>query len=222
MDREKEKKEGLLQDVERTEELKMHPVSFHKDVLVRAKDLSLGYDEMLISNLNFELKQGDRLVLSGKNGCGKSSLVKLIIQESGNLRVEGELSVSSGLLISYVNQDTSFLHGTIKEYCKDAGLDETLFYTALRQLGFERTQFTKDIEDFSEGQKKKVLVAASLITQANLYIWDEPLNYMDVFSRMQIEDLILKYRPTMLLVEHDVRFQERVATGVIRLDGSEF
>lgn len=222
MDREIEEKEGLLQDVERTEELKMHPVSFHKDVLVRAKDLSLGYDEMLISNLNFELKQGDRLVLSGKNGCGKSSLVKVIIQESGNLRVEGELSVSSGLLISYVNQDTSFLHGTIKEYCKDAGLDETLFYTALRQLGFERTQFTKDIEDFSEGQKKKVLVAASLITQANLYIWDEPLNYMDVFSRMQIEDLILKYRPTMLLVEHDVRFQERVATGVIRLDGSEF
>ena len=222
MDREIEEKEGLLQDVERTEELKMHPVSFHKDVLVRAKDLSLGFDEMLISNLNFELKQGDRLVLSGKNGCGKSSLVKLIIQESGNLRVEGELSVSSGLLISYVNQDTSFLHGTIKEYCKDAGLDETLFYTALRQLGFERTQFTKDIEDFSEGQKKKVLVAASLITQANLYIWDEPLNYMDVFSRMQIEDLILKYRPTMLLVEHDVRFQERVATGVIRLDGSEF
>ena len=222
MDREIEEKEGLLQDVERTEDLKMHPVSFHKDVLVRTKDLSLGYDEMLISNLNFELKQGDRLVLSGKNGCGKSSLIRAIIQESGNLRVEGELSVPSGLLISYVNQDTSFLHGTIKEYCKDAGLDETLFYTALRQLGFERTQFTKDIEDFSEGQKKKVLVAASLITQANLYIWDEPLNYMDVFSRMQIEELILKYRPTMLLVEHDVRFQERVATGVIRLDGSEF
>ena len=230
MDREIEEKEGLLQDVEWTEDLKMHPVSFHKDVLVRAKDLSLGYDKMLISNLNFELKQGNRLVLSGKNGCGKSTLIKSIINKAegvsedngDDLRLEGELSVPSGLLISYVNQDTSFLHGTIKEYCKDAGLDETLFYTALRQLGFERTQFTKDIEDFSEGQKKKVLVAAGLITQANLYIWDEPLNYMDVFSRMQIEDLILKYRPTMLLVEHDVRFQERVATGVILLDGSEF
>ena len=226
IDREIEEKEGLLQDIERMTDLKLHPVSFHKDVLVRAKDLSLGYDEMLISNLSFELKQGDRLVLSGKNGCGKSTLIKSIIKKAGrvsedngdDLRLEGELSVPSGLLVSYVNQDTSFLHGTIKGYCKDAGLDETLFFTALRQLGFERTQFIKDIEDFSEGQKKKVLVAASLITPAHLYIWDEPLNYMDVFSRMQVEELILKYRPTMLLVEHDVRFHEKVATGVIRLD----
>ena len=72
------------------------------------------------------------------------------------------------------------------------------------------------MEDFSEGKKKKVLIAASLLTPAHLYIWDEPLNYIDVFSRMQIEKLILKYQPTMLLVEHDVRFQEKIATNVIR------
>ena len=58
---------------------------------------------------------------------------------------------------------------------------------------------------------------ASLITPAHLYIWDEPLNYIDVFSRMQIEKLILRFEPTMLLVEHDVRFQEKVATKVIRI-----
>ncbi len=77
------------------------------------------------------------------------------------------------------------------------------------------------MEDFSEGQKKKVLIAASLITPAHLYIWDEPLNYIDVFSRMQIEKLILAYRPTMLLVEHDVRFQEKIATDVIRITKSD-
>ena len=81
------------------------------------------------------------------------------------------------------------------------------------------------MEEFSEGQKKKVLIAASLITPAHLYIWDEPLNYIDVFSRMQIEKLILAYRPTMLLamllVEHDVRFREKIATNVVRITKSE-
>ena len=69
--------------------------------------------------------------------------------------------------------------------------------------------------DFSEGQKKKVLIAASLLTPAHLYIWDEPLNYIDVFSRIQLEELILAYKPTMLVVEHDERFCERIATKVV-------
>lgn len=80
----------------------------------------------------------------------------------------------------------------------------------------ERVQFLKPMEDFSEGQKKKVLIAASLITPAHLYIWDEPLNYIDVFSRMQIENLILKYCPTMLLVDHDICFRGKIATRVIK------
>ena len=85
----------------------------------------------------------------------------------------------------------------------------------LNRLDFNAVQFSKNMEDFSEGQKKKVLIASSLITPAHLYIWDEPLNYIDVFSRMQIEKLILSFKPTMLIVEHDVRFQEKVATEII-------
>ena len=64
--------------------------------------------------------------------------------------------------------------------------------------------------DYSAGQKKKVLLAGSLCSQAHLYLWDEPLNYIDVFSRQQIEDLILNFSPTLLLVEHDRAFLERV------------
>lgn len=73
------------------------------------------------------------------------------------------------------------------------------------------------MENYSEGQKKKVLLAASLITPAHLYIWDEPLNYIDVFSRMQLEDLLLKYRPTMLFVQHDRRFREKIATKIVEM-----
>ena len=80
-----------------------------------------------------------------------------------------------------------------------------------------REQFGKNMEEYSEGQKKKVLIAARLMTPAHLYIWDEPLNYIDVFSRMQIEKLIATYEPTMLLVEHDVRFREEIATKVLEI-----
>ena len=73
------------------------------------------------------------------------------------------------------------------------------------------------MEDFSEGQKKKVLIASSLLMPAHLYIWDEPLNYIDIFSRIQIEKLLKDYQPTLLFVEHDVRFRELVANKTLEL-----
>ena len=138
-------------------------------------------------------------------------------EKDTGLLVSGTLDVAAGMTVSYVNQDTSFLTGSLKKFCENRGLDESLFLAVLRRLDFTREQFARNMEDYSEGQKKKVLIAASLITPAHLYIWDEPLNYIDVFSRMQIEKLITGYSPTMLLVEHDVRFREKTATEVIDL-----
>ncbi len=229
IDREIEEKEGLLKDIERVTDLKMHPQSYHKEVLVNANELSLRYpdsEQALFDNLRFQIKRGERVVLSGENGCGKSSVIKAILgkmnsddySENNGMIISGDLEVASGMEVSYVNQDTSSLSGSPRKFCEDMGLDETLFFTALRHLDFGREQFTKNMEDYSEGQKKKVLIAASLITPAHLYIWDEPLNYIDVFSRMQVEKLILEYEPTMLLVEHDVRFREKIATKVVRIE----
>lgn len=227
VDRAIEEKEGLLQDIENVVDLKVLPLEYHKNILVDAQKLSLSYkgSTPLFKELTFQIKLGDRIVISGHNGCGKSSIIKAILKNNaeefgdfGNLEiVDGNLNVGSGLVISYINQDTSFLKGTIEDFCQYRGLDRSLFLAILRQLDFNREQFSKNMEDFSEGQKKKVLIAASLITPAHLYIWDEPLNYIDVFSRMQIEKLILDACPTMLIVEHDARFQEKVATEVIRL-----
>ncbi len=84
-------------------------------------------------------------------------------------------------------------------------------------MDFERIQFEKDMRDFSEGQKKKVLIAKSLCEKAHLYVWDEPLNFVDIYSRMQIEQLIEEFSPTMLLVEHDMAFREAIATKTITL-----
>ena len=107
--------------------------------------------------------------------------------------------------------------GDISEFCKQHNLNQNLFFSILRKLDFERVHFLKDMKDYSEGQKKKVLLAASLLTPAHLYIWDEPLNNIDIFSRMQIEKLLLEYQPTMLFVEHDIRFREKIATKTIEL-----
>jgi len=220
-----EEKEGLLQDIEKTVDLKISPLIYHKDVLILAKDFSFGYEDAkqdVVKNLNFELHQGERIFLNGLNGCGKSSFIKAILSCAGKYEMQrsikkGALTVASGVKISYISQDTDFLKGNIKDFCEKKNLDESLFCAILRQLDMERVQFVKPMEEYSQGQKKKVLIAASLMTPAHIYIWDEPLNYIDVFSRMQIEKLILDYKPTMIVVDHDIRFQEKIATKVIHM-----
>ena len=223
-----DEKKTLLKDLETQTELKLLPLTHHKEVYVECREFSCGYEagNAVVDHFNMKLGRGDRIVLQGNNGCGKSTLLKAILQagdaNSGlktvpeRLYMHGTLEAASGLLISYINQDTSYLKGSLENYIEGCQEEESLFKAVLRQLDFERVQFEKNLEEYSEGQKKKVLIAGSLLKQAHLYIWDEPLNYIDVFSRMQIEQLILKFQPTMLIVEHDRAFAEKVATRIIK------
>lgn len=243
--REIEEKSSLLKNLETVEDLKLFPLKHYKDKLITMEDCTIAYiggdlsnpddiytEKEIVSHFNFELRQGERIFLQGKNGCGKSSIIKAILQQA-NIREtdittppavtemltlkKGRIELPDQIIISYCSQDTSMLRGTIREYAEKNEIDETLFMALLRKLDFSRIQFEKRIEDYSGGQKKKVLLAGSLCKQAHLYIWDEPLNFIDVFSRMQIENLILKFNPTMILVEHDKTFMEHTATKVIRL-----
>lgn len=235
IDREIENKEGLLVDIEQPVELKLVSLSHHKKMLVDIRKYGLRYkdaESSLFEDISFSINQGERIALHGENGCGKSTLIKMLLHKADYdllycfqkdehiydvLEEQGICELASGLVISYISQDTSRLRGSITAYCKEHNLDMSLFCSILRQLDLERTQFSKNIEEYSEGQKKKVLIAGSLLTPAHLYIWDEPLNYIDIFSRMQIEKLLLEYRPTMLFVEHDVMFREKIATRTIEL-----
>jgi len=213
-----EEKSKLLRNLEEAEPLAIHPLQYRTDVLLEAKDLCLFYGERQVCGpLNFQVCRGDRVALCGRNGSGKSSILKLILGES--LVHTGELRLGSGLVFSYVSQDTSFLTGNLTNFARENGIDESLFKTILRKLDFSREQFEKNLESFSEGQKKKVLIAKSLCEPAHLYLWDEPLNFIDVLSRMQLEALLTEYRPTMLFVEHDAAFTSAVATKQIDLSG---
>ncbi|MCI8661121.1 MAG: ABC-F type ribosomal protection protein [Lachnospiraceae bacterium] len=216
-----EEKQKLLKNVETTESLKLIALSHHSSRLVTLNQVAPGYgcsSQPVCQEVSMEVCQGDRIFLQGKNGCGKSTLLKLILGDEKIHLCKGEIWRAGGLKISYVSQDTSFLKGSLKDYGKTQGVEESLFLTLLRKLDFSREQFEKPVEDYSEGQKKKVLLAGSLCQQAHLYIWDEPLNYIDMDSRKQIEELILNFQPTMILVEHDEAFEGRVATKNVTVE----
>lgn len=209
-------KSSLLKNIETVENLKLSPQKYHANTLVSYSEVACCYDGKVISDpVTFTIQQGERIALDGKNGSGKSSLLKLLIGES--IEHTGTIQHGSGLVISYVPQDTSHINGRLSDYAQDNSLDESLFKAILRKMDFERIQFEKDMQDFSAGQKKKVLIAKSLCDQAHLYVWDEPLNYIDIYSRMQIEQLLKAFSPTMIFVEHDKAFRDAIATRIIQL-----
>lgn len=209
-------KKVLLKNLETSDSLKLMPLRYHNDILIDFKNAALFYDGVAAcKNVTFTVRRGERVALKGKNGSGKSSVLKLVC--GAGLAYEGEIVIGGNLKISYISQDTSHLTGTLFDYAYRHNIDESLFKTILRKLNFERIQFEKDLADFSGGQKKKVLLAKSLCEQAHLYVWDEPLNYIDVLSRIQIENLLLQYKPTLLFVEHDEVFCDKIAERTIFL-----
>lgn len=229
VEREISQKEELLKDIERPGELKIMPLQMPGKVYLRAREFGMTYvdgdqENQVLSDFSLEVAEGERVLIKGENGSGKSGFLKAVLKAAGRtdhglpesvLQESGTIQLASGLVLSYVSQDTSGLRGSLKDYIEKNSLSESLLKAVLRTLDFERVQFGKDIGEYSAGQKKKLLIATSLITPAHLYIWDEPLNYVDLFSRIQIEELILKYRPTMLFVEHDPVFGQKIATKTV-------
>ncbi|MCH5164926.1 MAG: ABC-F type ribosomal protection protein [Clostridiales bacterium] len=214
--REIEQKSSLLKNIEVESSLKILPLPYRSERLATFSAVIPVYDgKEVCAPVTFEIKRGQRIALEGKNGSGKSSLLKLLCGQP--IAHAGMLDIGSDLIISYVPQDTSHLHGMLDDFAVSNGIDESLFKTILRKMGFDRRQFEKDISDFSDGQKKKTLIAKSLCEHAHLYVWDEPLNYIDVYSRIQIENLLNKFLPTMIFVEHDKAFRDKIATSIIKL-----
>lgn len=211
-----EEKEKLLKNIEPMDKLKMDVLEHHARQYVNAENFTVVYEnKKVFEPLQFTIEKGDCIVFKGDNGSGKSSIIKAILGEE--VPWEGSLRIAKGLNISYVPQKFRTIDGSINTFVNQWKIDKTKFLTTLRKLGFSRNQFEIPIEKFSMGQKKKIFLAKSMCEEAHLFIWDEPLNYIDVISRIQIENMILEYAPTMIIVEHDGRFIDKVATDIIEL-----
>ena len=211
-----EEKSKLLKNIERSDDLKIFQTPFHTKRLAELKNVTIDYGGGAVcENISFEIRMGDRIALMGANGSGKSSIIKLLCGQ--DIPHTGEVWLGNGLKISYVNQDTSGLRGKLTDFARESGIDESLFLAMLAKLDVPKAQMEKDMSALSAGQKKKVLLARSICEPMHLHIWDEPMNYIDIISRMQIEAVLKEYQPTILFVEHDKTFCDNVATKVVEL-----
>ncbi|MCX4313588.1 MAG: ABC-F type ribosomal protection protein [Clostridia bacterium] len=211
-----EEKSSLLRNVETSDALKIAPLKYRSEKLVVFDKVQIVYDGVAINEpVSFTVNRGRRIALSGGNGCGKSSLLKPLVGRE--VEHTGQIHIGSGLIVSYVPQAVSALSGNIKEMLMCDGIDVGLFMAVLCRMGVEENPLGKDMSELSDGQKKKVLIAKSLCESAHVYIWDEPLNYIDIYCRIQIEKLIKEFGPTMIFIEHDRSFRNAVATEIVEL-----
>ena len=179
-----------------------------------------GGGRVLLRRLDLEIRAGERVALTGPNGCGKTRLLDALC---GTAQVDaGLIRRRPGVTIARGHQHPLWRRGLLRERLRDAGLDETRFRQLLGVVGVGADAFDRDLSTFSAGQLKKVDLCRCLATPADLLICDEPLNYVDLYSREQIEQAMLEDGPTVLFVEHDRRFVDAVATRVLDLTARAF
>lgn len=210
-------KSELLKNVEDVPELTINTISDHHDVYLHVADFTLAYNgQPLFAPVTFDVRRGERVALAGPNGIGKSSLLAALLGQFTGEQT-GTLAYPLALTFSFSRQLYGDNRGTIAAFAEAHHLDYQALLNNLKKLGLERLAFTTPIECLSAGQQKKVELAKSLVTPSNLLVWDEPLNYLDLYNQDQLAASLLKYQPTVLFVEHDQAFIARVATKVITL-----
>ena len=166
------------------------------------KEFEVGHK--ILDGLSFQMETGERVGVVGTNGCGKSTLLKYIADNA------------QGTAVSYLAQQFED-GGSPAQYAARFDISEGDFYSMLAKLGFKESDRGRDMRNLSVGQRKKVALARSLLQSAQLYIWDEPLNYLDVTAREMVEEAVINSGATIIFVEHDAQFIKNAATRVIEL-----
>ncbi len=208
-----------LKDVEKVYELKLaepHTPLSRDRPLIRATKLSVVRETPLFAPVSFDVRPGERVAILGPNGAGKTSLLDAMAGR--DVPLAGELELPKRLQVSRVCQQPRWRRGRLRAHLDDAHLDEGAFRQIMAALGVRGTVLDQPLEQLSQGQLKKVELARSIGESAHLLLWDEPLNYVDVDTRERIEEALVASTATLIFVEHDARFIERLATKSVMLE----
>ena len=211
-----EEKSGLFKRYEKDRKLQFAVSEDGPEVLLNVNNLRVAFQERtVIQNLSLTVRKGQRIAVIGPNGCGKTTLFNVIDgripASAGSVRIPGQVRINRAF------QKPLWDRGMLRDRLRNRHFDETRFRQIMGVFDVEGAIFERPLETFSMGQIKKVDLTRSFMSEAHLLLWDEPVNYIDILSREQIEEAVLICLPTMLFIEHDRYFIERTATDVIEL-----
>ncbi|MBQ6874037.1 MAG: ABC-F family ATP-binding cassette domain-containing protein [Clostridia bacterium] len=188
--------------------------------VVTAKGLSKSFDgKKLFSDIDFLIKRNERVFLLGDNGCGKTTLLKILL---GEYRPDGgECEFGANVDIGYFDQTLAKLNEskTVLDEVWDSYLHmtESSVRTALGSFLFKGDDVFKKVGDLSGGEKARVAMLKLMLKGANLLLLDEPTNHLDIKSREALENALLNYDGTMLIVSHDRYLINKLATRIFRM-----
>jgi len=184
--------------------------------VLKVKRLLIGYDKPLCE-VSFELKKGQRLAIIGENGIGKSTLLKTLV---GHIKQLGG-TYNYGFQVDYGYFDQqlaqkSYDRTVLEDFCDefpDMPLSEAR--TALGWFMFTQDSVSKKLSQLSGGEKVRLSLAKIMKKRPNLLILDEPTNHMDIIGKETLEDMLLNYSGTVLIVSHDRYFVQKIATSLL-------
>ncbi|MFA5523220.1 MAG: ABC-F type ribosomal protection protein [Tissierellales bacterium] len=189
-------------------------------ILIRAHQVSKTYDKTLFKDISFNLYRNTRVGIVGKNGVGKSTLLKGLI---GKESLEGNISISPSTKIGYFSQELEELNldSTILQELKKINNDESYVRTLLGCMLFRRDDVYKQIGNLSYGERVRVAFLKLILEENNLLVLDEPTNFLDIPTREIIEEALLDYEGSILFVSHDRYFAEKIAEEIWELSNSD-
>lgn len=224
-----ESREKLLDKIDRIDKptevrskmrIRLEPHIMSGNDVLTVTGLSKSFGALsLFSDLNFELKRGEKVAIIGKNGTGKTTILKII---NGLLSADsGEIKPGAKVHIAYYDQEHQVLHSekTLFDELQDAYpyMDNTAVRNILAAFLFTGDDVFKKIGDLSGGERGRVSLAKLMLSDANLLILDEPTNHLDIVSKEILEDAVNAYEGTVLYVSHDRYFINKTATRILDL-----
>lgn len=186
---------------------------------LEVKQLSIGYEKPILSNLNFVVHGGDKVVINGFNGVGKSTLLKTLLGEIKT--IDGEFSFSKQVVTSYYEQEFSWNQGKHTPFEIVAqrynALTKKQIYNHLAACGILRKHVDQSIESLSGGEQVKVKMCLLTLKACNFLILDEPTNHLDENAKKALKEALIEFQGTVLLVSHEEAFYKDWANQIIHV-----